>query len=84
MIDEYGTDDIDWLIEHGDRPGMVAVSAHGRLFHVPIVRFDNRVDRTSFLRDDQETWDAEMLGALHRDLVNLLGRFKPEPGTPAH
>lgn len=84
MMDEYGTDDVGWLMQHSDRPGTIAVSTHGRVFHLPIVRFDNRVDRTSFLRDPRETWDAEMLGALHRDLVNLLGRLKPESGTPAH
>jgi hypothetical protein len=84
MMDEYGIDDVEWLMQHSDRPGTVAVSAHGRVFYLPILRFDNRVDRTSFLRNDEETWDAEMLGALHRDLVDLLSRLNPEPGTLAH
>jgi hypothetical protein len=84
MMDEYGTDDVEWLIQHSDRPGTVAVSAHGRVFHLPIVRFDNRVDRTSFLRDEEDAWDPGKINALRGDLVNLLGRLKPGPEAPAH
>ncbi|MGI9647459.1 MAG: hypothetical protein ACR2OI_02965 [Acidimicrobiia bacterium] len=75
MRDEYGTDDIAWLIDTGERPGTVTVEAHGRRFHLPIVRFDNRVDRTSFLRDSIESWDPDAIAALHdilvRDLASL-------------
>ncbi|MGI9610208.1 MAG: hypothetical protein ACR2NL_07920 [Acidimicrobiia bacterium] len=72
MVDEYGTDDMSWLIEHGDKPGTVRVDAHDRTFHVPVARFDNRVDRTSFLRHDPTDWDDARLEALR---VTLLGEF---------
>ncbi len=75
MRDEYGTDDMEWLMEHSCRPGTVAVHAHGRAFHLPVVRFDNRVDRTSFLRDDEANWDNERVGGLHKDLVDLFARL---------
>lgn len=76
MLDEYGTDDINWLMEASDQPGSVMVNAHGRRFHLPIVRFDNRVDRTSFLRDGIEAWDPARVTELHqvlaRDLASLV------------
>ena len=80
MMDEYGTDDIAWLMEHSDRPGTVAVPAHGRVFHVPIVRFDNREDRTSFLRADPGDWDEHSLSELGSTLVDAfdhLARLRP-------
>ena len=75
MRDEYGTDDIEWLMEHSDRPGTVTVSAHGRVFHLPIVRFDNRVDRTSFLRADSTEWDEGRLAALRTALTADFARL---------
>ncbi|NNC93641.1 MAG: hypothetical protein HKN80_14250 [Acidimicrobiia bacterium] len=75
MMDEYGTDDIEWLMEHSDRPGTIAVSAHGRVFHLPIVRFDNRVDRTSFLRSDPASWDGELVDGLRLALRDAFGQL---------
>ncbi|MDH3540397.1 MAG: hypothetical protein OEP52_10395 [Acidimicrobiia bacterium] len=75
MREEYGTDDMKWLIEHGGRPGTVAVPAHGHTFHLPVVRFDNRVDRTSFLRADPGEWDDQLLATLWSSLVDAFGRL---------
>jgi hypothetical protein len=72
MRDEYGSDDIAWLIDTSERAGTVTVDAHGRRFHLPVVRFDNRVDRTSFLRDEIASWDPDAVAALHRILVRDL------------
>ena len=73
MRDEYGTDDIAWLMDTSERAGTVTVEAHGRRFHLPIVRFDNRVDRTSFLRESVESWDPVAVADRHQILVNDLG-----------
>lgn len=75
MRDEYGTDDIEWLMEHSERPGTVTVLAHGRTFHLPIVRFDNRIDRTSFLRADQTEWDQRRLDELRTALAEVFARL---------
>lgn len=75
MRDEYGTDDMEWLMEHSDRPATVTVSAHGRFFHLPIVRFDNRVDRTSFLRADPAEWDEHRLQELRAALTADFARL---------
>ena len=75
MRDEYGTDDMAWLMEQSSRPGTVEVFSHGRLFHLPVVRFDNRVDRTSFLRADQAVWGQDNLADLRSTLVGDFARL---------
>jgi hypothetical protein len=80
MHDDYGRDDMAWLIDHSELPGTVTVSAHGRTFHVPAVRFDNRSDRTSFLRDDPAAWDAGRVAVLHRDLTDAFDRLVDSRG----
>ncbi|MDD4005409.1 MAG: hypothetical protein PHW69_09460 [Elusimicrobiaceae bacterium] len=59
MMNDYGCDDMDWLERNTAKAGTVTVKAHGKTFHLPIARFDNRVDKTSFLRADQKEWDAK-------------------------
>ncbi len=65
MMEEYGCDDMHWLIEQSKRPGHIQIEAHGKTFDLPLAVFDNRVDRTSFLRDDPATWSEEDINAIH-------------------
>ncbi len=80
MLSDYGCDDIGWLVESSDQPGTVRVDAHGRVFHLPIARFDNRVDKTSFVRDDPSRWKPEAVRALHEGLAAALGELARAPG----
>ncbi|MCC6555059.1 MAG: hypothetical protein IT372_18990 [Polyangiaceae bacterium] len=68
MRGDYGCDDIDWLLGQSDRPGTVRVEAHGRVYHLPAARLDNRVDMTSFLRADAAGWAAEDVRKIHEGL----------------
>ena len=68
MMGDYGCDDIDYLISQSDKPCTVLVEAHGKTYHLPIGRFDNRVDKTSFIHGDRDTWKAEDVDALHAGL----------------
>jgi hypothetical protein len=68
MRNEYGTDDIEWLESQARIPG--TIPAAGR--DLPFARFDNRSDRTSFLREDPDSWPAESVSTLHRDLAAAL------------
>ena len=68
MMGDYGCDDIDHLISQSDRPATVLVEAHGKAYHLPIGRFDNRVDKTSFIHDDRADWKAEDIEAVHAGL----------------
>lgn len=61
MLNDYGCDDMDYLEQKSDVKHSIAVKAHGTVYHLPIGRFDNRVDKTSFLRVDKKDWDPKMV-----------------------
>lgn len=75
MMNDYGTDDMDWLEAHGRKPGAVTVEAHGAVYDVPIARFDNRVDKTSFLRADRAAWKKDDVAAVHAGLQGALEKL---------
>ncbi|HAT73209.1 MAG TPA: hypothetical protein DCS63_10380 [Elusimicrobia bacterium] len=61
MMNDYGCDDMDYLEKNSEVPGTITVTAQGNKFHIPIGRFDNRVDKTSFLRVEKKDWDPKMV-----------------------
>ncbi len=61
MLNDYGCDDMDYLEKNSEVPGAITVTANGQKFHLPIGRFDNRVDKTSFLRAEKKDWDPKMV-----------------------
>ena len=69
MRNDYGTDDLMWLLAKGGG-GAVVVEKADRRFPVPAGVFDNRQDLTSFLREDPSQWSPFKLRQLHRELVN--------------
>jgi hypothetical protein len=74
MLGDYGCDDMDWLLQQTDRPDTVRFEAHGRTWHLPVGRFDNRVDKTSFVRGDRAQWKEADVRALHEGLAGALAR----------
>jgi hypothetical protein len=64
MLNDYGCDDMDWLEKNSEVPGTITVTSRGQKFHLPIGRFDNRVDKTSFLRSEKKDWDPEMVSGV--------------------
>ncbi len=68
MLHDYGCDDMGSL----EKDGAVTVEAHGRTFRLPIGRFDNRVDKTSFLRAPTAEWKREEVDAVHNGLKSAL------------
>ncbi len=56
MLRDYGCDDMSYLLEHTEVPRTITVKNDRGVWHVPIGIFDNRVDKTSFLRNDKSTW----------------------------
>ena len=69
MFGEYGCDDIDWLLQKSSKPNTVEIKAHGKTYHLPLGRFDNRSDKTTFLRNDINLWKKE-------DVTNLRVALK--------
>lgn len=82
MLNDYGCDDMDWLESQAAKPGTIPVEAHGKTFAVPFARFDNRVDKTSFLRDDAATWNPESVRAVHEGLRGALDVLAKGPSRP--
>lgn len=71
MTHEYGIDDIGWLERNARAPGTIPVGDED----VPFARFDNRDDRTSFLRADPSQWDEADVRRLHSDLSTAFTRL---------
>ena len=80
MLGDYGVDDMQYLIEHSEVKDTVTVEAYGKTFHLPIGVFDNRVDKTSFLRKDKEEWDpqniADMTAAVKEATDRMWAGYK--------
>lgn len=73
MLQDYGCDDMAYLIEGSDRPDTVKVETRGRIHYLPAARFDNRDDLTTFVRADRETWDKESIEKLQNGLASACG-----------
>jgi len=80
MLGDYGCDDIDHLIASSDKPGTIRVEAHGKVFHLPIGRFDNRVDKTSFLRGDPSEWAEADVKAIHEGIAGAMAQIAENYG----
>lgn len=72
MRHDYGSDDMDWLEKQSAAPGTLSVKAGRRSFEIPLARFDNRADKTSFLREDPKRWPASDVKAVHQGLKNAF------------
>ncbi len=59
MLGDYGCDDMEYLMEHTTVEDTITVKAYGRTYHLPIGVFDNREDKTTFLRANKALWDKE-------------------------
>jgi hypothetical protein len=73
MMGDYGTDDMAYLIDKSDKPDCVCVETRGRVWYLPVARFDNRKDLTTFIRDDPDAWPAEKVAAIREELERALG-----------
>ena len=82
LLGDYGCDDIDWLEEQSGKPGTVKIEAHGRTFVLPLARFDNRVDKTSFIRKDAKEWKPAEVAAVHEGLKGALARLAAQRAAP--
>jgi hypothetical protein len=87
MLGEYGTDDMAWLIEQSGKPDMVKVERivqegnryANKVYWLPAARFDNRQDKTTFVRKPKSEWTPAEIKAIHdelsRSLTTLLKGF---------
>lgn len=66
MRSDYGCDDIEWMMGESAIAGAIEVRGH----RLPIARFDNRIDKTSFLREDH--WPRRLVDRLHSELAEVF------------
>lgn len=81
MIKEYGVDDIFWLKKVSERSNTVTITKGSKKFFIPVGIFDNRSDRTTFLRSDPRSWDKNKLEEIKQalkstfDLIEISSEF---------
>ncbi|MEW5951750.1 MAG: hypothetical protein AB1637_07675 [Elusimicrobiota bacterium] len=75
MLNDYGTDDMQWLCDNSEVKDTVTVKKGSSKFHVPVARFDNRVDKTSFLRDDKSKWDENKVKEVRDGIKSATDRL---------
>ena len=86
MLGEYGCDDLEYLMDQSDKPNTIRVERiferlqadgsnkyENKVFHLPVARFDNRKDLTTFVREEPATWKKDDVDALHSGLAEALG-----------
>ncbi len=81
MLGDYGCDDMEWLVANSDRPDTVRIESHGSVYHLPVGRFDNRVDKTTFVRSERPAWKPADVAALHGGLGEAFQRLSQAGAT---
>jgi len=76
MYGDYGCDDMEYLLETSAKPDTVQVDKGGRSYFLPVGRFDNRVDKTSFIREDESKWSAEDVAALQAGMREAFDQLE--------
>ena len=68
MLNDYGCDDMIYLRDSSDKKDTVKVTKDGNDYYLPIGVFDNRDDKTTFLRADHTTWKKENIDTIANGL----------------
>jgi hypothetical protein len=81
MLAEYGTDDMAYLRGLSKKKDTITVERlfqdpdgryRARTFELPVAFFDNRKDKTTFVREDKSRWKKEDVAALHGELKRAM------------
>ncbi len=66
MQREYGIDDMEWLRDNSNIDDTIMITKGSRIFYIPVAFFDNRVDKTTFLRQEKNLWDENKIEVVSR------------------
>jgi hypothetical protein len=72
MYNDYGCDDVQWLIDNAAVPNTIRLHAHGRHWDLPIAVFDNTDDKTTFQHADVADWKPEHVAAVRDGLFGPM------------
>lgn len=76
MYADYGCDDMFYLKEKSPKPHTVSIQSRGKTYLLPIGIFDNRDDKTTFLREDSALWNKETVAKLHNTLKKTFTELR--------
>ena len=83
MYGDYGCDDMEYLLEQSDRPDTVRVEKDGQTHYLPLGRFDNREDKTTFIRESESgQWKDEDVAALRAGMQEAFAELARGQGGP--
>ena len=83
MLSEYGTDDMAYLRGLSGKPDTITLERifedkkdhfRSRTFHLPVAFFDNRQDKTTFVREDKAKWKKDDVSAIHDELKRAMAK----------
>ena len=72
MYNDYGCDDVQWLIDSAAVANTIRLQAHGRDWDLPIAVFDNTDDKTTFLHAEVADWKPEHVQAVRDGLYGPM------------
>jgi hypothetical protein len=76
MFGDYGTCDMAYLLETSGKEDTVKISRDGKDYFLPLGRFDNRVDKTTFIREEPDQWSAEDVAALQAGMREAFDQLE--------
>jgi len=81
MYGDYGCDDFQWLLDQSNRPHTIRVEKGGRTWYLPVARFDNRADLTTFVRGDELDWSPADVEGLRAGLEKAFRELHAARGV---
>ena len=72
MYGDYGVCDMEHLLKTSAKEDTVQISKGGQDYFLPLGRFDNRVDKTSFIREDVDQWSEDDKAKIHAGLKSAF------------
>lgn len=74
MMNDYGVDDIDYLLKTSGVSDAVKVTStqDNKDYIIPLGRFDNRTDLTTFARGPRAEWAEEDVAKIRDEMVNAF------------
>jgi len=76
MYGDYGVCDMAYQLEQSAKANTVQVEKEGQKYFLPLGRFDNRVDKTSFIREEVKDWSAEDVTALQSGMREAFDQLE--------
>jgi len=80
MYGDYGCDDMQWQLDNSGKPNTVKVERDGQTWNLPLGRFDNRQDLTTFIRDDLGDWKPADMAKLRAGMEDAFQKLHAARG----